>query len=85
MFYSTVQAVEVYLFKGYPWLSTQTGFVMTNCDSASVCLFFSVRQGEGVAYRGRVLLELTTKLVDKPEQKTEDIPSDDLLVVEVRD
>lgn len=46
---------------------------------------FSVRQGEGVAYRGRVLLELTTKLVDKPEQKTEDIPSDDLLVVEVRD
>lgn len=41
-------------------------------------------QGEGVAYRGRVLLELTTKLVDKPEQRTEDIPSDDLLVVEVR-
>lgn len=45
----------------------------------------SARQGEGVAYRGRVLLELTTKLVDKPEQRTEDIPSDDLLVVEVRD
>uniref|UniRef100_A0AAQ4P1J9 Dysferlin, limb girdle muscular dystrophy 2B (autosomal recessive) n=1 Tax=Gasterosteus aculeatus aculeatus TaxID=481459 RepID=A0AAQ4P1J9_GASAC len=39
-------------------------------------------KGEGVAYRGRVLLELTTKLTDKPEQKTEDIPSDDLLVVE---
>ncbi|KAF7648744.1 hypothetical protein LDENG_00152490 [Lucifuga dentata] len=39
-------------------------------------------KGEGVAYRGRVLLELTTKLVDKPEQKVEDIPSDDLLVVE---
>uniref|UniRef100_A0A8D3DNQ2 Dysferlin, limb girdle muscular dystrophy 2B (autosomal recessive) n=1 Tax=Scophthalmus maximus TaxID=52904 RepID=A0A8D3DNQ2_SCOMX len=39
-------------------------------------------KGEGVAYRGRVLLEVTTKLVDKPEQKTEDIPSDDLLVVE---
>nr|XP_020479932.1 dysferlin isoform X3 [Monopterus albus] len=39
-------------------------------------------KGEGVAYRGRVLLELTTKLVDKPEQKTEDIPSDDLLIVE---
>ncbi|KAM3857522.1 LOW QUALITY PROTEIN: dysferlin [Diretmus argenteus] len=39
-------------------------------------------KGEGVAYRGRVLLELTTKLVDKLEQKTEDIPSDDLLVVE---
>ncbi|XP_069375163.1 dysferlin isoform X7 [Paralichthys olivaceus] len=39
-------------------------------------------KGEGVAYRGRVLVELTTKLVDKPEQRTEDIPSDDLLVVE---
>lgn len=39
-------------------------------------------KGEGVAYRGRVLLELTTKLVDKPEQRTEDVPSDDLLVVE---
>uniref|UniRef100_A0A665VJG2 Dysferlin, limb girdle muscular dystrophy 2B (autosomal recessive) n=1 Tax=Echeneis naucrates TaxID=173247 RepID=A0A665VJG2_ECHNA len=39
-------------------------------------------KGEGVAYRGRVLLELTTKLSDRPEQKTEDIPSDDLLVVE---
>ncbi|XP_056299171.1 dysferlin isoform X6 [Pseudoliparis swirei] len=39
-------------------------------------------KGEGVAYRGRVLLELTTKLEDKPEQKSEDIPPDDLLVVE---
>ncbi|KAM9834419.1 dysferlin isoform 4-T4 [Syngnathus typhle] len=39
-------------------------------------------KGEGVAYRGRVLVELTTKLVDKPEAKNEDIPSDDLLVVE---
>ncbi|KAM3590917.1 uncharacterized protein V6R79_018825 [Siganus canaliculatus] len=39
-------------------------------------------KGEGVAYRGRVLLELTTKLSDKPEQRSEDVPSDDLLVVE---
>ncbi|XP_061619874.1 dysferlin isoform X3 [Phyllopteryx taeniolatus] len=39
-------------------------------------------KGEGVAYRGRVLLELTTKLVDKPEPKNEDISSDRLLVVE---
>ena len=38
-----------------------------------------------MAYRGRVLLELTTKLTDKPEQRTEDIPSDDQLVVEVRE
>uniref|UniRef100_A0A3Q3N520 Dysferlin, limb girdle muscular dystrophy 2B (autosomal recessive) n=1 Tax=Labrus bergylta TaxID=56723 RepID=A0A3Q3N520_9LABR len=39
-------------------------------------------KGEGVAYRGRVLMELTTKLADKPEQRTGDISSDDLLVVE---
>ncbi|XP_069570882.1 dysferlin isoform X3 [Brachyistius frenatus] len=39
-------------------------------------------KGEGVAYRGRVLLELTTKLSEKPEQRSEDVPSDDLLVVE---
>lgn len=45
-----------------------------------VCL-----KGEGVAYRGRVLVELTTKLLEKPEHRTEDIPSDDLLVVEVRE
>lgn len=37
-----------------------------------------------MAYRGRILLELTTKLEDKPEQKSDDIPSDDQLVVEVR-
>lgn len=40
-------------------------------------------QGEGVSYRGRVLLELHTKLVERVEQKVEDIHSDDLLVVEV--
>ncbi|XP_028856711.1 dysferlin isoform X9 [Denticeps clupeoides] len=39
-------------------------------------------KGEGVAYRGRVLLELSTKLVDRVEQRTDDVPSDDLLVVE---
>ncbi|XP_027894967.1 dysferlin isoform X7 [Xiphophorus couchianus] len=39
-------------------------------------------KGEGVAYRGRVLLELTTKLTEKPEHRAEDVPSDDLLVVE---
>lgn len=36
-----------------------------------------------MAYRGRVLMELTTKLTDKPEHRYDDIPSDDLLVVEV--
>ncbi|XP_072543799.1 dysferlin isoform X1 [Salminus brasiliensis] len=39
-------------------------------------------KGEGVAYRGRVLLELSTKLCDRVEQKVEDIQPDDLLVVE---
>ncbi|XP_043953478.1 dysferlin isoform X5 [Gambusia affinis] len=39
-------------------------------------------KGEGVAYRGRILLELTTKLTEKLEHQPEDIPSDDLLVVE---
>ncbi|XP_066536467.1 dysferlin isoform X2 [Hoplias malabaricus] len=39
-------------------------------------------KGEGVAYRGRVLLELNTKLCDRLEQKVEDIQTDDLLVVE---
>uniref|UniRef100_A0AAR2JZB3 C2 domain-containing protein n=1 Tax=Pygocentrus nattereri TaxID=42514 RepID=A0AAR2JZB3_PYGNA len=39
-------------------------------------------KGEGVAYRGRVLLELTTKLCDRAEQRVEDIQADDLLVVE---
>ncbi|CAN2388306.1 Dysferlin [Pristimantis euphronides] len=39
-------------------------------------------KGEGVAYRGRVLLELETKLVEHAEQKVEDISSDDILRVE---
>lgn len=38
-----------------------------------------------MAYRGRILLELITKLSDQVEQKVEDIHSDNLLVVEVRD
>ncbi|KAM8924190.1 myoferlin isoform 2-T2 [Pelodytes ibericus] len=39
-------------------------------------------KGEGVAYRGRVLVELLTKLDGTPSAKIEDISSDDLLVVE---
>lgn len=41
-------------------------------------------QGEGVAYRGRVLLSLETKLVEHSEQKVENLPADDILRVEVR-
>ncbi|XP_027564704.1 dysferlin-like, partial [Neopelma chrysocephalum] len=39
-------------------------------------------KGEGVAYRGRVLVELETKLVEHLEQKVEEIPADDVLRVE---
>lgn len=41
-------------------------------------------QGEGVAYRGRILVELSTLSESKPvSKKLEMIPNDDLLVVEV--
>ncbi|XP_028585610.2 myoferlin isoform X2 [Podarcis muralis] len=40
-------------------------------------------KGEGVSYRGRILVELTTLLDSKPlSKKIEMIPSDDVLVVE---
>uniref|UniRef100_A0A6I8P9V6 Dysferlin n=1 Tax=Ornithorhynchus anatinus TaxID=9258 RepID=A0A6I8P9V6_ORNAN len=39
-------------------------------------------KGEGVSYRGRMLLALETKLVDCPEQRLEPIHSDDILRVE---
>uniref|UniRef100_A0A8C4XTU6 Dysferlin n=1 Tax=Falco tinnunculus TaxID=100819 RepID=A0A8C4XTU6_FALTI len=39
-------------------------------------------KGEGVAYRGRILVELETKLVEHVEQKVEDISVDDILRVE---
>uniref|UniRef100_A0A8D2LWA1 Dysferlin n=1 Tax=Varanus komodoensis TaxID=61221 RepID=A0A8D2LWA1_VARKO len=39
-------------------------------------------KGEGVAYRGRLLVELETKLVDHVEQKLEDLPADNILRVE---
>ncbi|KAF5917931.1 hypothetical protein HPG69_019737, partial [Diceros bicornis minor] len=39
-------------------------------------------KGEGVAYRGRLLVSLETKLVEHGEQKVEDLPADDILRVE---
>ncbi|KAM7168691.1 dysferlin [Macrochelys suwanniensis] len=39
-------------------------------------------KGEGVAFRGRLLMELETKLVEHFEQKLEDIPPDDILRLE---
>lgn len=40
-------------------------------------------QGEGVAYRGRILVELSTKLEGKADQSVQNIHSDDILVVQV--
>lgn len=40
-------------------------------------------QGEGVAYRGRVLVELSTKLEGKADKTVESISSDDVLVAQV--
>uniref|UniRef100_A0A8B9L498 Myoferlin like n=1 Tax=Astyanax mexicanus TaxID=7994 RepID=A0A8B9L498_ASTMX len=37
-------------------------------------------KGEGVAYRGRVLIELSTRLDDKVDKKVDDISNDDILV-----
>lgn len=41
-------------------------------------------QVEGAAYRGRILVELSTKLDGKADKSVEEIPSDDILVVQVR-
>lgn len=40
-------------------------------------------QGEGVAYRGRVLVELSTQLDGKFDKSVDDISSDDILVAQV--
>ncbi|XP_007894818.2 myoferlin isoform X2 [Callorhinchus milii] len=39
-------------------------------------------KGEGMSYRGRLLIELITKLDEAPENKLEEIPSDDVLVAQ---
>uniref|UniRef100_A0A4W5QPW6 Myoferlin n=1 Tax=Hucho hucho TaxID=62062 RepID=A0A4W5QPW6_9TELE len=39
-------------------------------------------KGEGVAYRGRILVELSTKLQGKPDKTVDAIPSDDILVAQ---
>lgn len=45
---------------------------------------FQSLQGEGVAYRGRVLVELSTKLEGKADKTVDSIHSDDILVVQVK-
>ncbi|XP_036430127.1 myoferlin isoform X1 [Colossoma macropomum] len=39
-------------------------------------------KGEGVAYRGRVLIELATRLDDKVDKKLDDLSNDDILVAQ---
>lgn len=46
-------------------------------------LHFGLFQGEGVAYRGRVLVELSTQLDGKVDKNVEDISSDGILVAQV--
>lgn len=46
-------------------------------------LHFDPLQGEGVAYRGRVLVELSTQLDGKVDKNVDDISSDDILVAQV--
>lgn len=41
-------------------------------------------QGEGVAYRGRILVELSTKLEGKVDKTVDSIHSDDVLVAQVQ-
>lgn len=47
------------------------------------CCLMGCLQGEGVAYRGRVLVELSTQLEGKADKEVDKITSDDILVVQV--
>lgn len=46
-------------------------------------LHLDLLQGEGVAYRGRVLVELSTELDGKIDKNVDNISSDDILVAQV--
>lgn len=48
-----------------------------------ILLHFDTLQAEGVAYRGRVLVELSTELDGKVDKNVDDISSDDILVAQV--
>lgn len=54
-----------------------------SCSLLSSCYCVLVAQGEGVAYRGRVLVELSTKLEGKVDKTVDSIHSDDILVAQV--
>lgn len=49
-----------------------------------LCSHFVFVKGEGVAYRGRILVELSTKLEGKADKTVDSIHSDDILVAQVQ-
>uniref|UniRef100_A0AAQ6IE66 C2 domain-containing protein n=1 Tax=Anabas testudineus TaxID=64144 RepID=A0AAQ6IE66_ANATE len=51
-------------------------------DTKNKTVFPFLLQGEGVAYRGRVLVELSTELDGKIDKNVDNISSDDILVVQ---
>ncbi|KAJ8781330.1 hypothetical protein J1605_011314 [Eschrichtius robustus] len=67
-------------FTGFPdpYAELNTG----KSDGVWLSALLVAGEGEGVAYRGRLLLSLETKLVEHSEQKVEDLPADDILRVE---
>ena len=60
--------------------------IMINCtEFESKKLFARLRsQGEGVAYRGRVLVELETKLGPSSKEPSEDLQSHEIIRVQVK-
>lgn len=58
----------------FTWVTTSTWFIFC----------FVPLQGEGVAYRGRVLVELSTQLDEKVDKNLDEISSDDILVAQVQ-
>uniref|UniRef100_A0AAQ4PUW1 Myoferlin like n=1 Tax=Gasterosteus aculeatus aculeatus TaxID=481459 RepID=A0AAQ4PUW1_GASAC len=66
-----VPAGSIYYFRCRHWLQFTCMTICTlHCDAF---------QGQGVAYRGRVLVELSTQLDEKVDKNVDDISSDDIL------
>lgn len=57
--------------------------MLHNLQLSELLFYVYLFQGEGVAYRGRVLIELSTQLDDKTDKKMEDISNDEILVAQV--
>ena len=66
--------------------STSARLVSVVCETFKTVSRYSelfCRQGEGVAFRGRALVELRTDLGQLPEEPVLDIHNDDVLRVQV--